>query len=130
MSTKWFNFIWSLAILGAVSLSFVQIARHASSPPGLFGFFFLSWAVCLPISILIVLLRVLRIIGRSAFGYVFIGLSCFYLGNYGLFFGIGDIKRDALWVALYWVTVVIGIFILVDIFILEILEFPLKRVNK
>jgi hypothetical protein len=129
-SAKWPNLIWSLVILGAISACFSRIASHGSLVPGLFGFFFVSWAVCLPVSLLIFLMRLFRVIGRTAFLYTFMGLSCFYLGNYGLFFGIGDIKRDALWMALYWVTIVIGICILVDIFIIEILGLPIKRVEK
>ena len=126
-SAKWWNLVLSAAILAALSIYFARIANQG---PGLFGFFFVSWAICLPASVFIVLLRLFTVIGRTAFVYVFLGLSCFYLGNYGLFFGIGDIKRDALWVALYWVTIVIGIVILVDIFIFEILRISSKKVHK
>jgi hypothetical protein len=129
-SAKWSNLIWSLGILGALTAYFARIAALGSYVPGLFGFFFVSWAICLPVSVFIVLLRSLRLIGRSGFIYVFLGLSCFYLGNCGLFFGIGDMKRDTLWVVLYWLTVVIGIFIFVDTFIIEIPGFSSKRVKK
>jgi hypothetical protein len=129
-SPKWSNLILSLGILGAVSIYFVRVASHGSYVPGLFGFFFVSWAICLPVSVFIILLRLLRVVGRAGFAYLFLGLSCLYLGNCGLFFGIGDMKRDALWIALYWVTIVIGIFILFDTFIMEIPGFPSKRVDK
>jgi hypothetical protein len=122
--------VLSAAILAALSTYFARIANQGSDVPGLFGFFFVSWAICLPASMLIVLLRLFGVIGRAGFVYVFLGLSCFYLGNYGLFWGIGDIKRDALWVALYWVTIIVGIIILVDIFILEILRISSKKAHK
>jgi hypothetical protein len=127
---KWWNLVLSAAILAALSTYFARIANQGSDVPGLFGFFFVSWAICLPASMLIVLLRLFGVIGRAGFVYVFLGLSCFYLGNYGLFWGIGDIKRDALWVALYWVTIIVGIIILVDIFILEILRISSKKAHK
>jgi hypothetical protein len=129
-SIKWWNLVWSVAILASLTTYFARIPNQGSDVLGLFGFFFVCWVVCLPVSLFIVLLRSFRVMGRSGFVYVFAGLSCFYLGNCGLFFGIGDIKRDALWVALYWVTIVIGIFILVDTFIIEIPGFPSKRVDK
>jgi hypothetical protein len=129
-SAKWWNLVWSVAILAALTIYFARIANQGSNVLGLFGFFFVCWVICLPGSVFIVLLRLFRVIGRAGFVYVFVGLSCFYLGNCGLFFGIGDIKRDVLWVALYWVTIVIGIFILVDAFIMEIPGFPSKRVHK
>ena len=129
-SAKWLNLIYSLAILGALSVYFAWMAGHGSCVPGLFGFFFVSWAICLPVSLFIVLLRLLRVIGRLEFVYVFLGVGCFYLGNCGLLFGIGNMKRDALWVGLYWATIVIGIFILVDIFFMEIPGFPSKRIDE
>ena len=127
---KWWNLVLSAATLAALSTYFARIANQGSEVPGLFGFFFVGWAICLPASVLIVLLRLFGVIGRAGFVYVFLGLSCFYLGNYGLFLGIGDIKRDALFVVLYWITIVIGIVILVDIFILEIFRIPSKKLHK
>jgi len=129
-SAKWSNLIWTLGILGTVSEYFTRIAALGSYVPGLFGFFFVSWAICLPVSLFILFLRLVRVIGRATFVYVFLGICCFYLGNCGLLFGIGDIKRDVLWIVLYGVTVTIGTFILVDIFFMEIPGFPAKRVDK
>jgi hypothetical protein len=129
-SAKWWNLVWSVAILAALTTYFALVPNQGSDVLGLFGFFLVCWMICLPLSVFIILLRLFRLIGRAGFVYVFLGLSCLYLGNCGLFFGIGDIKRDALWVALYWVTVVIGIFILADTFIMEIPGFRSKRINK
>jgi hypothetical protein len=117
---KWWNLAWSVAILAALTTYFARIANQGSNVLGLFGFFFVSWAVCLPISLFIVLLRLFRVIGRAGFVYIFLGVSCFYLGNYGLFFCIDNIKSEALWVALYMATILISIFILVDAFVLEV----------
>ena len=129
-SAKWSNLIWSVAIIGVMSAYFERIADLGSYVPWLFGFFFVSWAICLPVSLVILFFRLLRMIGRAAFVYVFIGTCCFYLGNCGLLFGIGDIKRDSLWIVFYWVTVTIGVFVLADIFFMEIPEFQSKRVDK
>jgi hypothetical protein len=129
-SAKWWNLVWSVGILATLTTYFARIQNQGSDVMGLFGFFFVSWAICLPVAVLILLLRLLRVIGRASFVYVFLGLCCLYLGNCGLFFGIGDVKRDALWVVLYCVTVAIGIFILADTFIMEIPGFRSKRIDK
>lgn len=129
-SAKWWNLVWSVAILATLTTYFARIARYGSNVLGIFGFFFVSWAVCLPISLFIVLLRLFRVIGRVGFVYIFLDVSCFYLGNYGLFFCIDDIKKEALWVVLYMITIIIGIFMLADAFIMEIPGFPSKRIEK
>jgi hypothetical protein len=129
-SGKWWKLAWSAAILTALTIYFTAIPNQGSDGVGIFGSLFVCWLICLPVSVLIVVFRLFRMIGRTGFVYVFVGLSCFYLGNCGLFLGIGEINRDALWVGLYCITIFIGIFILLDSFIIEIRRVPSKKLSK
>jgi hypothetical protein len=117
---KWPNLVWSIVILFALTICSIGISRHGSYVPGLFGFFIVSWMVCLPAATIVLILRLLRIINRGMFPYVFSGVTCFYLGICGLFFGVEDLKRNELWVVLYGLTIALAIFILVDAFVLEL----------
>jgi hypothetical protein len=117
---KWANLIWSMVILFALTICSISVNRHGPYVPGLFGFFIVGWTVCLPAAVIVVILRLLRLINRGVFLYVFSGVACFYLGICGLYFGVGDLKRDELWALLYGLTIALGIFILVDAFVLEI----------
>jgi len=124
---KWWKLAWSAAILAALTIYFTQIPNQGSEGVGLFGFLFLSWVTCLPASVLVVVIRLFGIIGRTSFVYVFVGLSCFYFGNCGLFLGIGEVNRDALWICLYGITIIIGIILLVDSFVIEIRRFSSQK---
>jgi hypothetical protein len=128
-SVKWSNLIWSIVILFSLTLYFIKITWNGPHLPGLFGFFLVSWLVCLPAALIVLLLRLFRFVNREAFIYIFLGVSSFYLGICGLYFGVGNVTRDAIWVFLYTITTAISIFMLVDAFVLEIPGIRKSKIN-
>ena len=93
---------------------------NGSGVPGIFGWFWVYWMIILFLSAAIFVLRLFKSARRQSLTYIGLGLGSFLMGVTGLFIGIGDIHRDMLWLCLYLITIVLGLIMLSDTFIMNL----------
>jgi hypothetical protein len=93
---------------------------NGSGVPGIFGWFWVYWMIILFLSAAIFILRLFKSARRQSLSYIGLGLGSFLTGVIGLFIGIGEIHRDMLWLCLYLATIVLGLIMLSDTFIVNL----------
>jgi hypothetical protein len=94
---------------------------NGSGVPGIFGWFLVYWMIILFLSAAIFVFRLFKSARRQSLSYICLGLGSFLMGVTGLFIGIGDIHRDMLWLCLYLATIVLGLIMLSDTFIMNLI---------
>lgn len=119
---KWLFLIASLAFHTIMALLFLKLSMYGSGMPGIFGWFWVYWIVILFLSATIFVLRLFRIARRQSLSYIALGLGSFLMGVTGLFIGIGDVHRDMLWLCLYLTTIVLGLIMLSDAFVMNLIN--------
>jgi hypothetical protein len=95
---------------------------NGSGVPGIFGWFWVYWLAILLLSGIAFILRLFNVIKRISVLYICLGLGSLLTGVIGLFIGVGDIQRDLLWLVLYLVTIIIGLIMLSDTFVIKLLN--------
>lgn len=119
---KWLYLISGLAFHTFMAVLFVKLSMRGSGVPGIFGWSWAYWMVILSLSVVIFVLRLFNIVGRESLSYICLGLGSFLTGVVGLFIGVGDIHRDLLWLCLYIATIVLGLIMLSDSFIMNLIN--------
>ena len=95
---------------------------RGSGVPGIFGWYLAYWMIILFLSAAIFVFRFFKIVKRQSLGYICLGLGSFLTGVIGLFIGIGDIHRDLIWLCLYLATIVLGLIMLSDAFVMNLIN--------
>jgi hypothetical protein len=107
-----------LLISIVIWISVTEIIRNIYSqnidPPGIFGLFFLIWSFLAVSAAVALALRAFAGLNRGAFLYIFITSGALFFGTICLIKGIGNIKRDALWLILYLSTITLTLSMLAD----------------
>jgi len=122
---KWINLLWSIVLLGLLSLIIAYLSSRSSDTivgPA-FGYALIVWIVVCIISPIILILRLLRIIrSSSSFIYILTGTASIAIGIFGLYFlAPGDyFKNKPVILVILSLNVLIGLFVYVDAFIIKI----------
>jgi hypothetical protein len=103
-----------------MAILFIRLSMNGSGVLGVFGWFIVYWMVILFVSVITFLLRLFNVIRRQSLSYICLGLGSFLTGVIGLFIGIGDVHRDQFWLCLYLITIVLGLIMLSDTFIINL----------
>ncbi|OJW54560.1 MAG: hypothetical protein BGO55_25540 [Sphingobacteriales bacterium 50-39] len=119
---KWINLLWSIVLLGLLSLILAYLSSRSSDTivgPA-FGYALIAWIVICIISPIILILRLLRVIrSSSSFIYILTGTASIAIGFLGLYFmGPGDYFRNKLAIlVIFSLNLLIGLFIYGDAFV-------------
>jgi hypothetical protein len=117
---KWVFLISGLAFHSIMALLFVRLSMRGSGVPGVYGWFLVYWIAILCLSSIALVLRLCSVLKRKSLSYIYLGLGSFLTGIIGLFIGIGDIHRDLIWLCLYLTTILLGLLMLSDVFIVNL----------
>lgn len=119
---KWINLLWSIVLLGSLSLILAFLSSRASDTivgPA-FGYALIVWIVICIVSPIILVLRLFRIIRTSsAFIYILAGTASIAIGILGLYFlAPGDyFKNKTSILGILSLNLLIGLFIFIDSFV-------------
>jgi len=119
---KWLFLISSLAFHTIMAQLFIKLSMRGSGVPGIFGWFLVYWMTILFLSVIAFVLRLFKVVNRMSLPYICFGLGSLLTGVIGLFIGIGDINRDLLWLILYLTTVILGLIMLSDTFVINLID--------
>lgn len=104
----------SILILFGVTMIIKSTDSRRTGELGVFGLFLFYWIIFFVAALITAVLRVSGVIDGSSFLYILLGSGCLYLGLIGLFFAVGNIKRDILWLTLYLLTITLSLSMLAD----------------
>ena len=120
-SSKWRKLLWSGVILLALGLLYKRAENGSESIIGMFGLLLISWSATIWMSVIVLILRLFRLLGRDNFLYIFTGATSLVLGIWETYINIfSPAKLDAFWFSIGLLTLGISIFILIDVFVEEI----------
>jgi hypothetical protein len=118
---KWLFLISSMAFHTIMALLFIRLSMNGSGVPGIFGWFWVYWMAILFLSVIVFVLRLFNVVKRNSLIYICLGLGSLLMGIIGLFIGVGDLHRDLLWLCLYLTTIVLGLIMLSDTFVISLI---------
>ena len=119
---KWLFLVSGLTFHSLITLLFIHVSRNSTGVLGFFGWFIVYWMFILSFSIVALVLRLFGVLRRQGLLYIYLGLGSFLTGLTGVFIGVGDIKRDILWICLYFATIVLGSTMLSESFIVNLFD--------
>jgi hypothetical protein len=119
-SLKWPKLIWSIVLVFAGTFIVERFTTNHPSILGVFGFFFVAWAVALLIRLVVFLLRLFRLVGRWSFLYIFTAATTMFLAVCGLWLTRGYTSGFGFWIFLYFFTLAVAALMLIDIYLVEI----------
>lgn len=118
---KWISLIASLIILAIFTELCLRMVGRSTEVIGVWGFVFIFWIFCVFGGLIVFALRLLHILSKNSFIYIFLSVSCLYLGIMGLFLGIGNNKIDVILILAFNATLVLSLIMLTDSFIPNLL---------
>lgn len=114
---KWQNFLWSIVIIFGLTLfAYTRFTKSNS----IIGFDIYPYALSPYVaagSLIIILLRILRVISNESFLYIFIATLNIYLGTLGAYLDASSEAPVSLLIhTMFYLNILLAIFIFFDVF--------------